>query len=291
MLDYRVETFLVLCETGSYTKTAGLLNMTQPAVTQHIQYLERRYGVNLVQYTARELRLTEAGVELRRLALAMKANDQKITSAMLNGSFHQRKINFGATLTIGEYVLPKRLMEYIRAFPEQGISMLVDNTQNLLKRLEEGGIDFAVVEGYFDKDKYGYQLLKRAEFIGTCAFEEWKNQSVTIEELKKYRIITRENGSGTRDILETILHEKNMNLNNFAAHIEMGNFNAIKELVKQQLGVTFLYQEVVENELLEGSLYRFKLEDVKVIREFNIVYLKEDVLLNRYEDFWNFMIN
>ena len=71
MLDFRIATFLQLCETKSYTKTARLLDITQPSVTQHIKYLQRRYQCKLFSYEGKTLRLTPEGEYLRRQAEAM----------------------------------------------------------------------------------------------------------------------------------------------------------------------------------------------------------------------------
>jgi len=110
-----------------------------------------------------------------------------------------------------------------------------------------------------------------------------------MEDLLDQRLITREKGSGTRDILETILHEKNLSIKSFSSRIEIGNFNAIKEFVKKELGITFVYQEVVQKELDEGVFKEIILNNFNVLREFNIVYLKDDVLLDNYGNFWNFI--
>jgi DNA-binding transcriptional LysR family regulator len=290
MLDSRIETFLCLCETRSYTKTAGILNITQPTVTQHIQYLENKYKSSLVTYSGKVLKITEKGNELKKMALAMKANNLKIEHFMLSEYDKDKDINFGSTLTIGEYVMPDKIAEYLSKHPKINLTMLVDNTQILLKALEEGNIDFAVIEGFFAKEKYNYQLLKKAEFIVVCNNgNPLTDSEVTLEDLLKQRLIVREKGSGTRDILETILHEKNFSIQSFQSRIEIGNFNAIKELVRKDLGITFVYREVVQKELNEGILKQIKLKDFNICREFNIVYLKEDVLVESYRDFWNFI--
>jgi hypothetical protein len=118
MLDSRIETFLCLCETRSYTKTACILNITQPTVTQHIQYLENKYKSSLVTYSGKVLKITEKGNELKKMALAMKANNLKIEHFMLSEYDKDKDINFGSTLTIGEYVMPVEIAEYLSKHPK-----------------------------------------------------------------------------------------------------------------------------------------------------------------------------
>lgn len=290
MLDIRIDTFLKLCETKSYTRTAEALNMTQPAVTQHIQYLEKKYGAELVSYSGRILNITEKGDQLRRLALAMRANNRKIEEDMMNSSEENSEIRFGSTLTIGEYVMPDKICHYLKEHPETNITMLVDNTEVLLKQLEEGVIDFAVIEGFFDRQKYGHSLLKKAEYIGICANgSEMAHRETQLDELLDERLITREMGSGTRDILENLLHENNLSIGSFKKRLELGNFNAIKNLVMKGTGISFVYKEVAESELTEGKISRINLKIPEVTREFNLVYLKDDILLSKYTDFWEFI--
>jgi len=76
---------------------------------------------------------------------------------------------------------------------------------------------------------------------------------------------------------------------NFPARIEIGNFNAIKELVINKQGITFVYLEVVQKELREGKLLQINLENFNVFREFNIIYLRDDVMLEKYKEFWEFI--
>lgn len=292
MLDIRIETFLKLCETGSYTKTAFSLHVTQPTVTQHIQYLEKKYNAQLVTYAGRLFELTEKGKQLRAFALAMQANNQKIDEVMKTDNTNQRKINFGSTLTIGEYVMPDKISDYLMKYPDTYMTMLVDNTKDLLKKLESGIIDFAIVEGNFDKEKYGFEILKQADFICVCAKHHpfAQNQKIlTFKELLEERLIIREEGSGTRDILENILHENNLGIESFKRKVEFGNFNAIKNLVGKSMGITFVYSEVVKNELVSGEFVKLEIENMNIKREFNIVYLKDDIQLATYKEFWNFI--
>ena len=78
MLDFRMETFLALCRTMNYTRAAEELRITQPAVTQHIQYLQRHYGVKLFSYHDKRLALTEAGEALHSAALTMEHDEREL---------------------------------------------------------------------------------------------------------------------------------------------------------------------------------------------------------------------
>lgn len=218
MLDFRIYTFLELCKTLSYTKTAEKLHMTQPAVTQHIKFLEEFYKNKLFLYSGRTLSLTEYGKLLHRYLVAMNSDSEKVREKILNLSSNNHTLNFGATLTIGEYVIPKVLRKLSSDYPEINVSISVKDTKLLLEKLENGDIEFLLVEGFFEKTKYDSFLFSKEEFVAVCSNKNRFSQGeFTFEDLLEERIIVREKGSGSRDIFEKILYDNN--LSEFAAKV------------------------------------------------------------------------
>ena len=137
--------------------------------------------------------------------------------------------------------------------------------------MELNKLDFILVEGIFNKDKYGYRLYKKDEFIGICSKNhKFNGKSIKFEELFKEDIIIREEGSGTRGIFEQFLSENSFSLEFFKKKITINNFNLIKELVSANCGISFVYNSVVNKNDDIGKFY-FK---NKIEREFNYLYLK-----------------
>lgn len=276
MLDPRWNTFLVLCETMNYTRAAERLCLTQPAVTHHIHYLEEHYGCRLFSYEGKVLRLTEAGLRLREFTRSMAYNSQKIESAMEEEA--PITLRVGTSKTIGEYVIAPKVEHFLRAHPEANFSLLVDNTQVLLRALEEGQLDFVLVEGFFERSQYETRLFRREAFFGVC-FPEHRlaGRTVPIDELKGERLILREVGSGTRAIFEDALHRQNYTLRSFDSVVTISDFVAIKSLVADGLGISFLYAPVVERELTQGKLARFELADAPMSGAFYFACLKDNL--------------
>ena len=137
MLDPRWNTFLVLCETMNYTRAAERLCLTQPAVTHHIHHLEDHYGCRLFTYEGKVLRLTEAGLRLREYTRSLAYNSQKVEEAMAAPA--PVSLRVGASKTIGEFVIAPKVERFLREHPEASFSLMVDNTQVLLRALEQGG--------------------------------------------------------------------------------------------------------------------------------------------------------
>ncbi|MEG0942184.1 MAG: LysR family transcriptional regulator [Angelakisella sp.] len=283
MLDFRHETFLALSRIGSYTKTAQALNITQPAVSQHIRHLEEQYNGKLFCYTGKTLTLTERGRLLRDFAMTMSADSKKLQTILSASSTAPPPVIFGATLTIGEYTMPSVLAGLMTAHPNLHITMLVDNTSVLLGKLRDGTIDFALLEGFCDKTQYGGAVLAREPFIPVCSPQSpLAGRRVQLGELLPFRLILRENGSGTRDIFEQLLREHNLTTNSFAHLCEVGNMSAIKQLVSAGLGVTFLYRAAVARELAAGTLVEIDIDGFSAEREFNFVFLQNSLHEQQY---------
>lgn len=290
MLDFRIYTFLELCKTLSYTKTAEKLHMTQPAVTQHIKFLEEFYKNKLFLYSGRTLSLTEYGKLLHRYLVAMNSDSEKVREKILNLSSNNHTLNFGATLTIGEYVIPKVLRKLSSDYPEINVSISVKDTKLLLEKLENGDIEFLLVEGFFEKTKYDSFLFSKEEFVAVCSNKNRFSQGeFTFEELLGERIIVREKGSGSRDIFEKILYDNNLSINDFNKKYEIENIKVIKEMVKEERGITFIYKTAVEKEVENKELSIINLKNFHAEREFNFVFLKDSIHKDEYKNWFKFM--
>lgn len=290
MLDFRIYTFLELCKTLSYTRTAENLHMTQPAVTQHIKFLEEFYKNKLFLYSGRALSLTEYGKLLYRYLVAMNSDSEKIREKLLDFSSSNYILNFGATLTIGEYVIPKVLRKFSSDYPEINVSISVKDTKILLEKLENGDIEFLLVEGFFEKTKYDSFLFSKEEFVAVCSSKNrFSQKEFNFEELLEERIIIREEGSGSRDIFEKILYDNNLSINDFTKKYEIENIRMIKEMVKNNVGITFIYKTAVEKEIKNGEISVIKLKNFHAEREFNFVFLKGSIYKEEYKNWFKFM--
>ena len=290
MLDFRYETFLTLCEIKNYTKTAEILHITQPAVTQHIKYLEERYDCKLFKYRNRKLNLTNEGKYLFEYIKTIQADSMHIKEKISHNTEKPIQIRFGATLSIGEYVMPSILSALLKDNPNYKIHMTVANTQVLLEKLNRGELDFLLVEGMFDKAQYHSVLFSEERFVPLCSHDSILGKGIVpFERLIKNRLIIREKGSGTREIFETILQEYNYSLDGFDHIIEIGNMSAIKELVSKELGITFLFQVAAEREIRENQLSVIDVQNFNAIREFNFVCLKDSFFKEEYMRYFHLM--
>lgn len=283
MLDAKINTFLVLCETMNYTRAAERLCLTQPAVSHHIHYLEEHYGCRLFSYQGKSLKLTEAGERLLELARVLAYNSRKAEEAMLTPQ--ALRLRMGATKTIGEFVIAPRVKELLRQQPELSFSLTVENTRYLLQALDRGELDIALIEGFFPRDKYQVLRCRREEFFGVCSpAHPFAGASISPERLREERLIIREPGSGTRAIFERMLLGLGYSLDSFPRQIGISDFSIIKSLLKDNMGVSFLYAPVVEKELEQGSLKRFELEGQSAGGEFSLVCLRGNMFAAQWAE-------
>ena len=284
MLDFRMETFLTVCRYMNFTRASEKLNITQPAVSQHIRFLEKHYNTKLFRYEGKKLRLTGAGEILRNASLTMMHDEQSMQNEMQETE-KEAEIRFGATRTIGDSVMGSVLEKYLARYPQARIHMEVENTHDLLVRLDEGRIDFALVEGFFKKSEYDFQIFSREKYIAVCSPDYvFQNTPDCIEKLFQERLLLREGGSGTREVLERCLEAHNLSVQDFDKRMEVGSMQTIKELTTAGCGITFLYEAAVRRELEEGSLRQIPLQDFPVTHEFAFIWRRGSIYADWYRE-------
>ncbi|MBD5133664.1 MAG: LysR family transcriptional regulator [Clostridiales bacterium] len=268
MQDHRMETFLTLCETMNYRQAAERLHITQPAVTQHIQYLEGYYGCKLFSYDGRKLTKTEQAALLERGAHAMKYQEERLREDL---RLRQApSLSIGATKTIGEFIIAEHVSRYL-AEPGNRLSVDVDNTARILERLNRGKLDFAIVEGYYSRSEYGDRPYQKEPFVGLCAQDHpLAGRTVPLDTLWTEDLLLREKGSGTREILEHFLGENNHAVTDFARVTCISNLGLLERLLVEKRGITFAYAAAGN-----GRLAQFFVEGWDLQREFSYVFLRD----------------
>ena len=139
MLDFRMETFLAVCQCMNFTRASEQLNITQPAVSQHIRFLEKHYNTKLFRYEGKKLRLTGAGEILRNASLTMMHDEISMQSEMQK-SEEADEIRFGATRTVGDTLMGGILEKYLREYPDAAITLsLGEKSYQAYKMFYEAG--------------------------------------------------------------------------------------------------------------------------------------------------------
>lgn len=283
-MDKRLITFLEICETMNYRKAAEMLHLTQPALTKHIQALEVEYGIKLFEFDGRKLNRSEESYLLESYARSQRVNYENIIEKFKVDN--KRKLRIGFTKTIGNYDVLDSLSNYINK-SETEISLVVENTEKLLCMLKENNLDFVMLEGNFDKTLYDYRLYSDEVFTGICSKKHrFAGKKIEIKDLFEECLLLREEGSGSRGILESLLYHKGYTVKNFSRLITTNSIKLLSDLVAQNLGITFAYEKISKG---RDSLACFEVEGITSKHEFNIVGLKGTDYLDVAEEVMGFL--
>lgn len=276
-MDIRLETFITVVKIKSYTKASEILNITQPAVSQHIKFLEEYYGVIFIKKSGKTIKLTEEGKILYKYAIELESIYRNLKTEFRNKDNIHKTYYVGASMTIGGYILPYILAEYKDCYKNIDILLQVNNTEEIIEKLLNRKIDLALIEGIFHKEKFKYIKYKDDELVLAVSHlnEFAKYKSITLDEVLKGNLILREKGSGTREIFENKLLEMGYDLKKFKPYMELGSITAIKSLLEANLGYSIISKETIKKEVGSGIIKIIPIKGLKIFREFNFVYLKE----------------
>ena len=289
VLDYRTHTFLTVCRAGSFTQAAVELHITQPAVSQHIRQLEAHYGCDLFHKGGRRGELTQAGAMLFRALETMENDEARLKAqaeALTLKQPAKAPLRFGCTRTICDYWVPRVLARHMAKHPDDMVQMRVGNTQELVDGLETGSIDFALVEGSFDRARFDSAAVSRERYVAVGCMDEFgpSFKPTSMTDLLDRRLILREAGSGTREILEKHLAARDLELGDFAGTLEIASIPAIKLCVRAGAGITFMYRAAVEQELARGELRDITPSDFLVEHDFRLIWQRGSLAARRYQE-------
>ncbi len=270
MIDSRIYTFLELCNVMNYHKTAENLNMTQPAVTQHIKYLENFYGCKLFTYTKKKLQKTEKCADLEKYARTIISLNMTAKQNLAHGE--KTPIKIGATKTIGEYMLTSALRAFF-ADDTCEINIMIDNTERLLDSLLHFELDLLMIEGYVNKEKYKHKKIASKEIVGICAKSHpFANKEVALNEIFNQNTVLRESGSGTRAVFESYLTQLGYSVEAFKHKSVISSNKLIEKAVENGLAISFVYSIIPEN---NSNIAIFRIANTKISHEFNYIFLNE----------------
>lgn len=278
---HQLHIFYTVAERGSFSAAAQALHMTQPAVTMQVQALEERFGTKLLNRTTKKLELTEAGHHL--LPQARKAVElMKETDALMARFIEDLKgrLVFAASLTFGEYVLPRLLGKFLRKYPDVAVNMKVMNTTEIIDAIANQGLDFGIIEAPCDVPGFEAEPVMNDELVLVVPSSHpfASRTSVTLEEAVAEPMVLREKGSGTRQIMEDELLRHGVSEGQLRVASEFGGTGAVKSAVEAGLGLSIISKWTIKHEVALGLLKPVAIEGVSFVRQFYAIRLKSALL-------------
>ena len=278
---HQLHIFHTVAERGSFSAAAQALYMTQPAVTMQVQALEEYCGTKLFMRSTKKIELTEAVTVLLPYAKKCIALFREADVAMASyTSSLKGKLLLGASLTVAETMLPRWLGPFGKQFPDIHISMKVMNTTQLIEEIETHHLNFAIIEAPITHPNMVIESVMEDELklILPANHPLSAYEDITFEQLLPYPFILREQGSGTRQVIEEKLIEHNYNISDLKIMMELGSTGAIKAAVEAGLGISILSSASVKHEQALGLMKCVSLKDMFFKRQFYSVYLSSSLL-------------
>ena len=277
MDDHKLKVFCTVAETKSFSKASEIIRLTQPAVSLQIQALEEIYGTKLFNRSGCIITLTPAGEVLYKYAkelITLYTAAEKELGAFTGQV--KGVVTIGASSTIGNYVLPAVIAEFRKKYPKVAVHLLTANTKTIVDYLNAGGIDIALVEGEVKKQKLIVEKLIPDEMVLIMhPLHPWARKSiVSIFDVAKEPFIFREEGSGTRQMIEKYLIKHGISPQSIKVVFIMGSTESIKSAVEEGLGVSIVSKWAAKKEIRYGTLKTASLKEDRFMRDFSLLYRK-----------------
>lgn len=287
MLERRLQVFAAVARLLSFTKAAKALHMTQPAVTFQIRRLEEHFNARLFERAHNRIALTEAGRVVRLYADGIMAKYAEMNEAVraLTGDA-QGPLAIGASTTIGEYFIPRMLGAYQAKFAGVAVRLRIANTVGIIRMLESGDIDVGMVEGPVNNKNLNVKTVWDDELVAVCAPRHAlaARAQVGVADLLEYPFISREEGSGTREVMENYLAGQGVDVDDLNITMEFGSPESIKSAVAAGLGVSILSVATMEKELALNLLHASRLKP-PIRRPFSLVCQRQKYRLRAVDEF------
>lgn len=275
LANFRLKVFRTVAEQLSFRRAGEELYLTQPAVTLQIKALEEDLGVPMFDRTGRQIALTPTGSVLleyvRQIDTLLAGAEQEI--AALRGRV-AGELRIGVSTTIAQYVLPRMLGEFHRANPQVRLVVQSGNTEEIVSSLREKRIALGLIEGPARRGNVREEPFLEDELVLVVpASHEWAESGpIHVAQLADAPLLMREQGSGSRRVLEQALQKAGLKRKSLKIALELDSTEAIKSAIEAGLGVGFASRWATYKEAEMGTLREVEIHGLRVLRKFTLVY-------------------
>lgn len=269
---HQLYVFLKVAQNKSITKAAVELHLTQPAVSIQLRNFQDQFEFPLTEVIGRKLYITDFGQEIANAAEKVISEVEAINykTLALKGELSGRlKISIVST---GKYVMPYFLSDFLKQNPGVDLTLDVTNKKQVLESLEHNEVDFSLVSVLPDAVQIEkVELLPNALYMMVNASQLFEKKNYDVSILEELAVIYREEGSGTRYIMEKFIENNNLNV---PKKVELTGNEAVKQAVLAGLGCSIMPLIGVKNELNNGSLQIVNVKGLPIKSNWNLIWLK-----------------
>jgi len=275
--DRRLQVFHAVAKHLSFTKAGEALFMTQPAVTFQIKQLEEHYNMRLFERGRGRISLTPAGEIVLDYAERILGLSSELETRLAEiGSQMCGPLLIGASTTIAEFILPPILGAFNSLYPQVRARLTVANSETIESRVADHSLDIGLVEVHSKLSVLHAEVCCNDELQVICAPNHPLAQLAEIEPavLLDYEFISREPGSGTREVTDAYLRGGGIAPEKMKILMELGSPEALKGVVGTGLGFAILSRASFAKEYELGRLVARPLKP-RLMRSLSLIYLKE----------------
>ena len=262
--------FVAVCTWGSITRAAEKLQMAQPSVSLAIRELEEYYQLQLFGRISRKLYLTGDGERFLKYASHITSLFDEMENSMEHWS-DMESMSIGSSITIANSLLCECLHSYKLEYPKRQIQILIENSMILEESIVSNQLDLALIEGIPTHEHIQKLSFFNDELAVICAREDplAEKQKLCLQDIAQEPFLLREKGSGTREILDSIMKVHDIQLHPIW---ESASTRALVKGVQFGFGISILPYQMVKAELEAGIVTRLYLSDVSFQRDYYIIY-------------------
>ncbi|MDW7674656.1 MAG: selenium metabolism-associated LysR family transcriptional regulator [Bacillota bacterium] len=266
----QLETFVTVVESKSFTKAAKKLFITQPAVSFQIKALEEELGIKLLDRLEQEICLTDGGKILFEEATTILSSYQEVITGIDKlKNLEVGSLKIGASTIPGEYIMPYILGDFVKEYPNIEVGLRIGSSKQVADWLRERAIDVGITGiAYKGNGLKSISFLEdELVLIAGKKNAEVIEQELTIQDLVNFKIILREQGSGTRAAVEKILADHGIKISALQVMMELGTTRAVLTAVSAGLGISFVSKWAARDLVQLGKLQQLNLVGVDLKRE------------------------
>ena len=279
----QIRIFKTVCDEGSITKAAEKLFISQPAVSQTINDLEKNMNIHLFDRNAGKIFLNETGkLFLAKSQILLDLYDELVE----NSRFLEENatLRIGSSITIANFILPKSLVEFEISSNKVPIKVSIDNAKNIENMVVNNEVDLGLIEGVIYHEELIKIPISSFKLAVVCALNHrFVNEDVVeIEALVKEKFLLREVGSAIRDVFDSALLLHDIKINPIFTSV---NSQALIQAVKKGLGITVLPRILVEKEIRNNEIAEVKINNFDLLNVNHIVFDKNKHRSKSFEKF------
>lgn len=291
MIDiHKIKIFHYVYRLRSFSDASKALFISQPTVSEHIKTLENELGVSLFDRSGRHVFPTEsAHVFYSYAERILSLIDEAVEAVKPEKRKFQGEIFMGGSTIPGEYILPALFTRFKKEYQDIHIHLYIEDTTQIIRMLEESAICLAVVGALVKSKKINYIPFMKDRLILVAKGDFHENGEITKKNLFRLPFIFREKGSGTRITLEKALKLYGTPAEAIHPVSILGSSDAVKSGIKAGLGLSFISDLAVKEELLNGTLKELHVQGLHIERQFYIALRKGRTLPENCKQFLGFL--